>query len=80
ITGWPLELMAYTRIQNTGQFEEMAAAASNKTSKDMRYPEMEEQALQFILDSCESSISKSMKFLQVRNLSHLLINVLPLTH
>ncbi|CAK9151855.1 unnamed protein product [Ilex paraguariensis] len=48
------------------QFEEMAAAASNKTSskKDIRYPEIEEQALQFILDACESSISKYTKFLQ----------------
>jgi hypothetical protein len=46
----------------------MAAAASNKTTtkKDLRYPEIEEQALQFILDSCESSISKYNKFLQVR--------------
>lgn len=47
---------------------QMAAAASNKTTtkKDLRYPEIEEQALQFILDSCESSISKYNKFLQVR--------------
>ena len=46
----------------------MAAAASNKntTKKDLRYPEIEEQALQFILDSCESSISKYNRFLQVR--------------
>lgn len=46
----------------------MAAAASNKTStkKDLRYPEIEEEALQFILDSCESSISKYNKFLKVR--------------
>lgn len=45
----------------------MAAAASNKasTKKDIRYPEIEEEALQFILDSCESSISKYNKFLQV---------------
>lgn len=44
----------------------MAAAASNKTRrKDLRYPELEEQALQYILDSCESSISKYSKFLQV---------------
>lgn len=47
---------------------QMAAAASNKTStkKDIRYPEIEEEALQFILDSCESSISKYNKFLKVR--------------
>lgn len=49
----------------------MAAAASNKsiTKKDLRYPEIEEKALQFILDSCESSISKYSKFLQVREIS-----------
>nr|GLL23078.1 ribulose-1,5 bisphosphate carboxylase/oxygenase large subunit N-methyltransferase, chloroplastic [Ipomoea trifida] len=48
------------------QFGEMAAAASNKTSskKDIRYPEIEEDALQYILDSCESAISKYSKFLQ----------------
>lgn len=46
---------------------QMAAAASNKTTskKDMKYPEIEEQALQFVLDSCESSITKYSKFLQV---------------
>jgi len=44
-----------------------AAAANNNTSKkDLRYPEIEEQALQFILDSCEASISKYNKFLQAR--------------
>ncbi|EOX93542.1 Rubisco methyltransferase family protein, putative [Theobroma cacao] len=59
ITGWPLELMAYAYLA-------MAAAASNKsiTKKDLRYPEIEEKARQFILDSCESSISKYSKFLQ----------------
>ncbi|KAK9285352.1 hypothetical protein L1049_024543 [Liquidambar formosana] len=71
ITGWPLELMAYAYLavsppNMNRQFEEMAAAASNKTTskKDIRYPEIEEQALQFILDGCESSISKYTKFLQ----------------
>lgn len=51
---------------------QLAAAASNKTTtkKDMRFPEIEEQALQYILDSCELSISKYSKFLQV--------NILPL--
>lgn len=46
----------------------MAAAASNKSDikKDLRYPEIEEEALQFILDGCESSISKYNKFLQVK--------------
>lgn len=71
ITGWPLELMAYAYLavsppSMSRQFEEMAAAASNTTTskKDLRYPEIEEAALQFILDSCESSISKYTKFLQ----------------
>ncbi|KAH7533519.1 ribulose-1,5 bisphosphate carboxylase/oxygenase large subunit N-methyltransferase, chloroplastic isoform X2 [Ziziphus jujuba] len=71
ITGWPQELMAYAYLvvsppSMSRQFEEMAAAASNKTStkKDLRYPEIEEEALQFILDSCESSISKYNKFLK----------------
>ena len=45
----------------------MAAAASNKntSNKEIRIPELEEQAFQYILDSCESSISKYTKFLQV---------------
>ncbi|KAI3509670.1 hypothetical protein L1887_25132 [Cichorium endivia] len=71
VTGWPLELMAYAYLAVSppsmiGKFEEMAAAASNKNSnnKEIRYPELEEQAFQFILDSCESSISKYTKFLQ----------------
>ncbi|KAM3684515.1 hypothetical protein ACB094_11G052200 [Castanea mollissima] len=71
ITGWPRELMAYAFLavsppSMSRQFEEMAAAASNKntTKKDLRYPEIEEQALQFILDCCESSISKYNRFLQ----------------
>lgn len=71
ITGWPVELMAYAYLavsppSMSSQFEELAAAASNKTTtrKDMRFPEIEEQALQYILDSCESSISKYSKFLQ----------------
>ncbi|PNX95260.1 ribulose-15 bisphosphate carboxylase/oxygenase large subunit [Trifolium pratense] len=60
VTGWPLELMAYAYLAVSpssmrGKFEEMAAAASNKTTskKDFRYPEIEEQAFQFILDSCK---------------------------
>ncbi|MCE0481825.1 hypothetical protein HAX54_039907 [Datura stramonium] len=71
VTGWPLELMAFAYLvvsppSMSRQFEEMAAAASNKTTskKDIKYPEIEEEALQFILDSCESSISKYSKFLQ----------------
>lgn len=48
----------------------MAAVASNKmtSKKDIKYPEIDEQALQFILDSCESSISKYSRFLQVKEL------------
>ncbi|KAL6999863.1 hypothetical protein U1Q18_001019 [Sarracenia purpurea var. burkii] len=71
ITGWPLELMAYAYLavsppSMNRQFDEMAAAASNKltSKKDIRYPEIEEQALQFLLDSCESSISNYTRFLQ----------------
>ncbi|XP_058115298.1 ribulose-1,5 bisphosphate carboxylase/oxygenase large subunit N-methyltransferase, chloroplastic [Magnolia sinica] len=71
ITGWPLELMAYAYLavsppSMNRHFEEMAAAASTKTTtkKDNRYPDIEEQALQFILDCCESSISKYTKFLE----------------
>ncbi|KAJ8637092.1 hypothetical protein MRB53_011359 [Persea americana] len=71
ITGWPLELMAYAYLvvspPNMSQhFEEMAAAASSKTTikKDIKFPEIEEQALQFTLDCCESSISKYNKFLE----------------
>ncbi|KAL3573051.1 hypothetical protein D5086_026955 [Populus alba] len=59
VTGWPLELMAYAYLavsppSMSRQFEEMAAAASNKTTtkKNITYPDIEEQALQFILDSC----------------------------
>ncbi|PPE02036.1 hypothetical protein GOBAR_DD00907 [Gossypium barbadense] len=50
--------------------KEMAAMASNESiiRKDLRYPEIEEKALQFILDNCESSISKYSKFLKVFNL------------
>lgn len=46
----------------------MAKAASNKTSTktDLKYPEIEEDALQFILDSCETSISKYSRFLKVK--------------
>lgn len=48
---------------------QMAKAASNKTSTktDLKYPEIEEDALQFILDSCETSISKYSRFLKVKN-------------
>ncbi|ERN19223.1 ribulose-1,5 bisphosphate carboxylase/oxygenase large subunit N-methyltransferase, chloroplastic [Amborella trichopoda] len=70
ITGWPLELMAYAYLvvsppNMSQQYEEMAAVASSKgtSKKNLKYPELEEQALQFILDCCESSISKYTKFL-----------------
>ncbi|KAL8209112.1 hypothetical protein R6Q57_008524 [Mikania cordata] len=71
VTGWPLELIAFAYLvvsppNMSGKFEEMASAASNKNAnnKEIRYPELEEQALQLILDCCESSISKYTKFLQ----------------
>jgi hypothetical protein len=46
---------------------QMAAAASNKTSSKpgLNYPDLEEQALQFILDCCESNIEKYTKYLEV---------------
>jgi len=45
----------------------MAVAASNKnsTKPGFNYPELEERALQFILDCCESNISKYSKYLEV---------------
>ncbi|XP_057526922.1 ribulose-1,5 bisphosphate carboxylase/oxygenase large subunit N-methyltransferase, chloroplastic [Amaranthus tricolor] len=71
VTGWPVEMMAYAYLVVSPpfmlkQFDEMAAIASNttKSKKDIRYPELDEQALQFILDSCEASIAKYSKFLQ----------------
>lgn len=59
-------LISY-EVSHRSSFQ-IAAVASNKTTskKDIRYPELEEQALQFILDSCEASISKYSKFLQVK--------------
>lgn len=58
--------MIVYNISQSSLFQ-MSAVASNKntTKKDLRYPEIEEQALQFILDACESSLSKYNKFLQV---------------
>ncbi|XP_074556686.1 ribulose-1,5 bisphosphate carboxylase/oxygenase large subunit N-methyltransferase, chloroplastic isoform X2 [Curcuma longa] len=71
ITGWPVEMMAYSYLvvspPNMSQyFEEMAAAASSRAASETgrKYPELEEQALQYLLDCCESSISKYTKFLQ----------------
>ncbi|CAA7407149.1 unnamed protein product [Spirodela intermedia] len=72
VTGWPSELMAYAYLAVSPpsmgrQFEEMAAAAASGESsfkKGISYQELEESVLQFILDSCESSISKYNKFLQ----------------
>lgn len=71
ITGWSREMMAYAYLvvcppNMSKGFEEMAAAASNKnTSKTgINYPELEEQVLQFLLDCCESSITKYTKFLE----------------
>ncbi|CAI9089842.1 OLC1v1024489C2 [Oldenlandia corymbosa var. corymbosa] len=71
VTGWPLELMAYAYLAVSppamkNWFDDIAAAASNKSTckKDISFPELQEDALQFILDNCESSISKYSKFLQ----------------
>jgi len=71
ITGWSSEMKAYVYLivspPNMRQyFNEMASAASNKTNtnKALNYPELEEQALQFILDCCESNIPKYTKFLE----------------
>uniref|UniRef100_A0A7N0TEA0 SET domain-containing protein n=1 Tax=Kalanchoe fedtschenkoi TaxID=63787 RepID=A0A7N0TEA0_KALFE len=71
ITGWPVELMAYAYLavsppSMSNEFEKMASSASNKNTskKDLQYPDLEELALQFILDNCEASISKYSKFLQ----------------
>lgn len=71
VTGWPVEMMAYAYLvvsppSMLKQFDEMAAAASNQVGakKNLRYTEIDEQALQFILDSCEASIAKYSKFLQ----------------
>ncbi|XP_020264358.1 ribulose-1,5 bisphosphate carboxylase/oxygenase large subunit N-methyltransferase, chloroplastic-like isoform X2 [Asparagus officinalis] len=69
ITGWPLEMMAYAYLvvsppDMSQKFDELAAAASRKRKSGKMYPELEEQTLQFILDCCESSISKYTKLLQ----------------
>ncbi|KAL6911402.1 hypothetical protein ACP4OV_000207 [Aristida adscensionis] len=71
---WPVELMAYAFLvvsppDMSQRFEEMAVAASNKSSSKpgFNYPELEEQALQFILDCCESNIAKYTKYLEVGN-------------
>ncbi|KAJ8445650.1 hypothetical protein Cgig2_009051 [Carnegiea gigantea] len=71
VTGWPVEMMAYAYLVVSPPsmlrlFDELAAAAANKTAgtKDIRFPELDEQALQFILDNCEASIAKYSKFLQ----------------
>lgn len=71
VTGWPVELMAYAFLvvsppDMIQRFEEMAVAASNKSSSKpaVNYPELDEQALQFILDCCESNITKYTKYLE----------------
>jgi len=45
----------------------MAVAACNKSSSKpgLSYPDLEEQALQFILDCCEPNIEKYTKYLEV---------------
>ncbi|KAJ3694732.1 hypothetical protein LUZ60_000109 [Juncus effusus] len=84
IKGWPVEMMAYAYLvvsppSLTNRFEQMAAAASNKNSGKggINYPEIEEETLQFILDSCESSISKYTKFLEGQGGSSDLISLNP---
>lgn len=71
VTGWPVELMAYAFLvvsppDMSQHFEEMAVAASNKSSSKpgLSYPDLEEQALQFILDCCEPNIEKYTKYLE----------------
>lgn len=69
ITGWPLEMMAYAYLavsppEMSQKYDELASAASSKSKSGPEYPELEEQTLQFILDYCESSISKYTKFLE----------------
>ncbi|PKA51197.1 Ribulose-1,5 bisphosphate carboxylase/oxygenase large subunit N-methyltransferase, chloroplastic [Apostasia shenzhenica] len=71
IFGWPIEMMAYAYLvvsppEMNQRFDEMAAAAASKsTAKErIKYPELEEQTLQYILNCCESSISKYTKFLE----------------
>ncbi|XP_073011218.1 ribulose-1,5 bisphosphate carboxylase/oxygenase large subunit N-methyltransferase, chloroplastic [Typha latifolia] len=71
VTGWPLEMMAYAYLvvsppSMKQHFEEMAAAASNRSTakRGIDYPELEEQTLQFISDCCESSISKYSKYIE----------------
>ncbi|KAJ6848106.1 ribulose-1,5 bisphosphate carboxylase/oxygenase large subunit N-methyltransferase, chloroplastic [Iris pallida] len=69
ITGWPLEMMAYaylvvSPLEMSRHYDEMAAVASGKRTSTVTYPELEEETLQFILECCESSISKYTKFLE----------------
>ncbi|XP_074285072.1 ribulose-1,5 bisphosphate carboxylase/oxygenase large subunit N-methyltransferase, chloroplastic [Silene latifolia] len=78
VTGWPVEMMAYAYLvvsppDMLNMFDEMASAASNETKaqKNLRYPELDEEALQFILDTCEATIAKYSKFLQESGLMDL---------
>lgn len=71
VTGWPVELMAYAFLvvsppEMIQRFDEMAVAASNEGSSKppLDYPELDEEALQFILNCCESSIKKYTKYLE----------------
>lgn len=43
----------------------MAAAASSRT--DTRHPKIEEEALQLVFHSCESTISKNKRFRSLRH-------------
>lgn len=69
ITGLPLEMMAYAYLvvsppEMSRKYYELAATASGKSQSRMDYPEIEEEALQFISECCELSISKYTEFLE----------------
>jgi len=61
---WACHLLVITSAKLSLQ---MAVAASNKSSSKpaLSYPDLEEQALQFILDCCEPNIEKYTKYLEV---------------
>jgi hypothetical protein len=62
-----LRLWYFLEIISAKLCFQMAVAASNKNSSKpgFNYPELEEQALQFILDCCESNIAKYTKYIEV---------------
>jgi hypothetical protein len=62
-----LRLWYFLEIISAKLCFQMAVAASNKNSSKpgFNYPELEGQALQFILDCCESNIAKYTKYVEV---------------